>query len=83
MQSFFDKINIVRRFIYDFVEIARPLQEMIKKDVDYKWTKGRRDAFMNIKEEIMEDPTLWSPDFEKNFILYTFASHHSIEVVLT
>ena len=32
MQSFFDKINFVERFISYFVEIARPPQEMIKKD---------------------------------------------------
>ena len=51
---------------------------MIKKDVDYKWTKERRDAFMKIKEEIVEAPTLWILDFEKDFILYTFSSDHSI-----
>jgi hypothetical protein len=33
MQSFLGKINFVRRFISDFVEIVKPLQEMIKKDL--------------------------------------------------
>jgi hypothetical protein len=36
MHSFFGKINFVRRFILDFVDISRPLQEMVKKEVDYK-----------------------------------------------
>jgi len=33
MQSFFGKINFVRRFVLDFAEIVKPLQWMIKKYV--------------------------------------------------
>ena len=83
MQSFFGKINCIRRFISDFVEISRRFQEMIKKDVDYKWTKESNDAFIKIKEAIVEAHTLQRPDFEKDFILYTFDSDHSITYVLT
>ena len=36
MQSFLGKINFVRRFISDFANIVKPLQEMIKKDSDRK-----------------------------------------------
>ena len=32
MQSFLGKINFVHRFIFDFVETVKQLQEMIKKD---------------------------------------------------
>lgn len=52
MQSFLGKINFVRRFISDFTEIVKPLQEMIKKDFNFKWTKERREAFEKIKEAI-------------------------------
>ena len=50
MQSFLCKINFVRRFISNFVETLKPLQEMIKKDENYKWAKERKDAFAEIKE---------------------------------
>ena len=50
MQSFLGKINFVRRFISDFAEIVKPLQEMIKKDFNFKWTKEIREAFDKIKE---------------------------------
>ena len=83
MQSFFGKINFVRRFISNFSEIAMPLQKMVKKDVYYKWTKERQDSFMNIKEEIVEAPTLWSPKFEKDFILYIFAFDYLIVFMLS
>ena len=83
MQSFLGKINFVRRFISDFAEIIKPLQEMIKKYFNFKWKKERREAFEKIKEAIAEAPTLWSLNFDNEFILYAFASDHSIAAVLT
>ena len=49
MQSFLGKINFVRRFISDFTEIVKPLQEMIKKDTNFKWTKETKEEFDKIK----------------------------------
>ena len=83
MQSFLGKINFLRRFIFDFREIVKPLQEMIKKDSNFKWTKERKEAFDRIKEDIVEAPTLRSPNFDNKFILYTFPSDHSIVAMLT
>ena len=83
MQSFLGKINFVRRFISDFIEIVKPLQELIKKYFNFKLTKERREAFDKIKEAIAKAPTLQSPNFDNEFILYTFASDHSITTVLT
>jgi hypothetical protein len=83
MQSFLGKINFVIRFISNFTKIVKPLQEMINKDFNFKWTKERREAFENIKEAIAQTPTLRSPNIHNEFILYTFSSHHSIVAVLT
>ena len=83
MQSFLGKIKFVRRFISDFAEIVKPLQDMIKKDFNLKWRKERRQASDKIKEPIAEAPTLQIPNFDDEFILYTFASDHSIVVLLT
>lgn len=73
----------MRRFISDFAKIVKPLQEMIKKDSNFEWTKERKEAFEKINEASVEAPTLRSPNFDNEFILYTFASDHSIVVVLT
>ena len=48
MQSFLGKINFVRRFVFYFSEIVEPLQEIIKKDENIKWTKERREEFGKI-----------------------------------
>ena len=56
---------------------------MIKKDSSFSWGDRARDSFIRIREAIAEAPTLVSPDFKKDFILYTFASDISYVAVLT
>jgi hypothetical protein len=83
IQYFFDRINFVRRFIPDLTEIVKPLQNMIKKDIQFKWKPLEKEAFESIKISIADAPSLWSPNFSKDFILYTFAYEHSLVAVLT
>jgi hypothetical protein len=63
MQSLFGKINFVRIFVLDFVEIVKPLQKMIKKDVQFKWKPLEKEAFENIKIAIANALSLRSFDF--------------------
>jgi hypothetical protein len=42
-----------------------------------------KEAFENIKSSIATTPSLQSPDFTKDFLLYTFMSDHSLAAVLT
>ena len=37
MQSFMGTINFVPRFIPDFTQIVKPLQQMVKRSVQFKW----------------------------------------------
>ena len=76
-------INFVRRFVLDFAQIVKRLQQMVKQSVQFKWTEKEKGAFNNIKAVIAHAPSLKSPDFEKYFILYTFSSDNSLPVVLT
>ena len=51
--------------------------------MQFKWTDIEKDAFYKIKTAIAHAPSLRSPDFDKDFILYTFASDNSLAAVLT
>jgi hypothetical protein len=44
MQSFFRRINFVKRFVPYIVEIVKALQKMIKKDVQFKQTPLEKEA---------------------------------------
>ena len=54
MQSFFGKINFVRKFTPDFAETIKPLQKMIRKDVEFKWDDELKRDFNNIKTTISQ-----------------------------
>jgi len=83
MQSFFGKINFVRKFTLDFGETIKPLQNMIHKYVEFKWDDEWKKAFSDINTTISQSPMLRTPDFNKDFFLYTFASDQSLVAVVT
>eukprot|EP00253_Pinus_taeda_P009104 PITA_09104 len=83
MQSFFGKINFIRKFISGFIEIVHPMQLMMYKNVVYRWNNEAKKPFQQIKEAITEAPALVSPNFDKEFLLYTFASDVSYTAILT
>ena len=76
-------INFMRRFVPVFAQIVKPLQQMAKQNVQFKWTDVEKNGFSKIKKSIAHAPSLKSPNFKKDFILYTFASDDSLAAVLT
>ena len=45
---------------------------MVNQSVQFKWTDVEKNTFSKIKTAVVHAPSLKSPDFEKDFILYTF-----------
>ena len=82
MQSFLGKINFVRRFVPNFAQVVKHLQFLIKKHVPFRCSNEKKNAFIEIWKTIAESPALMSPDFSKDFILYTFATNFSYAAVL-
>jgi hypothetical protein len=52
MQSFLGKINFVRIFVPNFVEIVKTLQDMINKDEDFKWVPKEKTSFKKIPTQL-------------------------------
>ena len=76
-------INFVWRFVPDFAQIVKPLQQMVKQSVQFKWTNLEKKTFNKIKTAIAHAPSLKIPNFKKYFILYTFALDNLLAAVLT
>jgi hypothetical protein len=72
VQSFFGKINFVRRFVPDYATIVKPINKLLKKDQKFEWTPDIQKSFTEIKHAITTSHVLVSPDFDKEFILYSF-----------
>jgi hypothetical protein len=82
IQSFLGTINFLRRFIPNFAEIVKLITGMLKKDSGVNWTTEARASFVHIKKFISEAPVLASPDYLKDFLIFSFSSEHTIATVL-
>ena len=82
LQAFLGKINFLRRFIPNLAELIRLLNNMLKKDSKVKWTVEANQAFEGIKLALTQTPVLTNPQFDREFIIFSFASQHTIADVL-
>jgi hypothetical protein len=55
---------------------------MLRKGNEVKWTVEPKEAFEQIKKALTEAPVLISPDYSKNFMIFSFASIDTVVVVL-
>ena len=60
----------------------RNITEMLRKGNEIKWTTEARKSFEDIKTTLTQALVLISPDFNKDFQIYSFASKHTIAGVL-
>jgi hypothetical protein len=82
IQSFLGKIIFLRRFIPNFIEIVKLITDMLKKNSEVKWTTETKVSFTHINKFIAKAPVLASPDYLKDFLIFSFASEHTIVAVL-
>eukprot|EP00253_Pinus_taeda_P010147 PITA_10147 len=82
LQAFLGKINFLRRFIPNLAGLIRLLRNMLKKDAKVKWSLETKQDFESIKTALTQTPVLTSPQFDKDFIIFSFSSEHTIVVVL-
>ena len=78
VQVFLGRINFLRRFIQNYVEIVRPIIDMLKNNNEVKWSPESREAFSMIKNSFGEAPVLARPDYAKPFMIFSFASPHTV-----
>ena len=72
-----------RKFIKDFSKIARPMLELLKKDVPFQWDQKKQTAFDRLKECLTKAPILSYPNFTRPFIIFTDASETGLGAVLS
>jgi hypothetical protein len=48
------------------------MNALLKKDVLFKWDDSSMKSFEDIKEAIMMAPVLVSPDYSRDFIIFSF-----------
>ena len=75
-------MNFLRRFVPNIAEHLREITNMLKKDIVVKWAKEAVKSFNLVKLALSSAPVLISPDYTQDFILFSFASDHTMAAVL-
>nr|GEU71961.1 reverse transcriptase domain-containing protein [Tanacetum cinerariifolium] len=82
IRSFLGHAGFYRRFIKDFLKIARPMTRLFEKDTPFLFSKECVKAFQTLKRKLTEAPILIASNWDLPFELMCDASDFAIGVVL-
>ena len=83
IKAFLGLAGYYRRFIKDFSKISQMMRHLEKKNVPFLWEDKQQEAFVKLKEALIQKPILQYRKFDSPFILTTDASNTSIGSVLS
>ena len=83
VRSFLGFGNFYQKFISHYSDIAKPLNDLTKKDNKFEWTKECQMSFDTLKQRFTEEPVLLMPDHSKPFQIESDASKVATGAVLT
>ena len=81
-QIFLGCTGYYRSMIKDYAKIAKPLYDLLKKDVKFEWELEHQKAFETLKDKLKEYPIVRLPMFNQPFKVYCDSSGFAIGSVL-
>ena len=82
IRSFLGLASYYRGFVRGFSEMARPLTQLTKIGVEWKWSEAQHRAFNRLKLALTTAPVLKLPDFDRQFVVTTDASDAAVGAIL-
>jgi hypothetical protein len=82
VRSFLGFCNFYRPFIRGFAHLARPLNELTRKDTKWSWETRHQNAFDKLKTRVTTEPVLAHPILTDPFELEVDASGFAMGAVL-
>src|SRR5271156_3940414 len=83
VRLFIGFINFYRQFIQGFSELARPLHDLTRKDVAWKWGHEEERAFEELKIQVSQAPILIHADPKVGYVMETDASNFAYGAILS
>ena len=82
IRSFLGHAGFYRRFIKDFSKIAKPLTNLLAKEIQFVFDEDCLNAFCRLKEALISAPILQPPDWSISFEIMCDASDYAVGAVL-
>ena len=82
LQHFNGMCSYYCKFISHYSDITKCFNDMTKKEAVFKWTKECDTAFKLLKEKLMEEPVLTSPQVNKGYVIHCDTSKYSYSGIL-
>ena len=67
IRKFLGLANYYRRFVKDFAKLARPLNNLTRKEEKWRWGNEQQEAFKQLKQVFTSKPLLVALDIDKEF----------------
>ena len=83
IRAYLGLTSYYRRFVKNYSKIAFPINQLLKKDSPFIWTKECQAAFESLKNKLISAPILGHFKPESPIILYTDASNYAIGCILS
>jgi hypothetical protein len=78
VQAFMGIINFVHRFVLDFALMVKPINNLLKQDRSFSWTKDIKNAFEGLRKQSVQHQTLINilsytlMPLRKQFMLFSY-----------
>jgi len=82
IQAFLGLTGFFRKFIKNYAIIARPLTDLLKKDVEFNMGQIEIEAFQKLKQLLIKEPILRLYDRDAETEVHTDASKYGFGAVL-
>ncbi|XP_048228301.1 uncharacterized protein LOC125369566 [Ricinus communis] len=82
VRSFLGLVGYYRRFMKNFSILAKPLTNLLKKQVTFQWNDKCQASFEELKNRLITAPILTLPIQGGEYIVYTDASLNGLGCVL-
>ena len=81
--AFLGLVGYCRKFIKNLMKIAKPFTLLTRQQVKFEWTPEHQQAFLKLKDSIIQAPILCYANPNKKYIVYMDASDNSCGAQLT
>ena len=82
VRSFLGFTGYLRRTIYDYSNITKPMVDLLTKGTKFKWEDSHELAFKTLKQAITSEPVLAFPNLKEKFLLFCDASNSCLGAML-